>query len=608
MRCVILGNGKYTVLYDQSYALRDVYYPYKGMHNHSLGGKSKVGIWHDGKFTWFEDIPKKITMNGLVSTAYAEWDGLKITFHDTVDFYYNALIRKIRAEGPGFVRFIFYHDLRLRGNAVGDTAFYDPFEDVLIHYKESTYFLAGSSRKLYEYTTGRRDQGAVLKDSEDGSLSKNPIAQGSVDSAISIAYPEFYYWLVVGDSRKDVERIHAELSKDPDHYFKRNLGYWRSLLSKHEGSSLVKSSLAVLMAHLGEKGEVPASLDTGIMKFNLDTYAYIWPRDATLAMMVLDQLGYHSATKKFYQFLFSLFGEKGYLFQKYNPDGTQGSTWHPWTIVSDTARNIQEDETATAIFGFWRYFQQSRDYDLLKSVYDKVRQAMDFMTWFRDSKLKLPLASYDLWEERLGTHTYTAATVYAGMSSAAKLAGMLGNDNEKEGWEQAAEEVRQGILNYMFDRERGVFYRTVRLSGDGKILEVDKTIDSSLLATLIFDVFRADDPVIESTVKVVERTLWVTKSGGLARYENDYYQRVEGSYNGIQGNPWIITTMWLAQYHAARGDVDRASELLSWAESVATPTGLLPEQVSPFDKTPLSVTPLLWSHAEYLRAFLMTNS
>jgi GH15 family glucan-1,4-alpha-glucosidase len=77
---------------------------------------------------------------------------------------------------------------------------------------------------------------------------------------------------------------------------------------------------------------------------------------------------------------------------------------------------------------------------------------------------------------------------------------------------------------------------------------------------------------------------------------------VSGDYSKIPGNPWLISTMWLAQYYALVGERDEARKLLEWARSVATPTGLLPEQVNPFDRSPLSVMPLAWSHAEYLRA------
>ncbi len=55
----------------------------------------------------------------------------------------------------------------------------------------------------------------------------------------------------------------------------------------------------------------------------------------------------------------------------------------------------------------------------------------------------------------------------------------------------------------------------------------------------------------------------------------------------------------------AKGDCYRAKELMSWVNRVKTPTNLLPEQVDPFKGLPVSVTPLVWSHAEYLRAYIM---
>ena len=64
-------------------------------------------------------------------------------------------------------------------------------------------------------------------------------------------------------------------------------------------------------------------------------------------------------------------------------------------------------------------------------------------------------------------------------------------------------------------------------------------------------------------------------AGGLARYENDYYQRVPGDYSGIPGNPWIIATLWLAQVYLA---LDRiADAMVEWVRRASLPTGVLPE-------------------------------
>jgi len=58
----------------------------------------------------------------------------------------------------------------------------------------------------------------------------------------------------------------------------------------------------------------------------------------------------------------------------------------------------------------------------------------------------------------------------------------------------------------MFDRSLGRFVRTVRID-DGKVVEVDRTVDASLLALPLLGVFEPDDPMVVSTVKAVEELL-----------------------------------------------------------------------------------------------------
>jgi len=87
------------------------------------------------------------------------------------------------------------------------------------------------------------------------------------------------------------------------------------------------------------------------------------------------------------------------------------------------------------------------------------------------------------------------------------------------------------------------------------------------------------------------------------RYENDNYQRKSPD---IKGNYWHITTLWLAQYLIERGEVERAMKHVSWVESHMGPTGMLAEQIDPKTGESLSVSPLVWSHAEYMATLLDT--
>jgi GH15 family glucan-1,4-alpha-glucosidase len=88
----------------------------------------------------------------------------------------------------------------------------------------------------------------------------------------------------------------------------------------------------------------------------------------------------------------------------------------------------------------------------LRQAYSLVREAADFMASFRDEKLGLPLESYDLWEERLGVHAYTAASVYAGLKAAAKFADYLGEAEDSDRWISAARSVKEAVAEHMFDK------------------------------------------------------------------------------------------------------------------------------------------------------------
>jgi len=75
----------------------------------------------------------------------------------------------------------------------------------------------------------------------------------------------------------------------------------------------------------------------------------------------------------------------------------------------------------------------------------------------------------------------------------------------------------------------------------------------------------------------------------------------------------LICTLWLAEYAVARAtnvaELQEALDLVRWARSKAPQSLVLPEQIDPYDGSPLSVAPLTWSHAQvisvvrgYLRA------
>ena len=89
--------------------------------------------------------------------------------------------------------------------------------------------------------------------------------------------------------------------------------------------------------------------------------------------------------------------------------------------------------------------------------------------------------------------------------------------------------------------------------------------------------------------------------GGIARYENDWYYQVSQDIGNVPGNPWFICTMWYGQWLVSQarslGDLAKARDILEWVAAAALPSGVLSEQLDPYSKAPLSVSPLTWSQA-----------
>ena len=119
---------------------------------------------------------------------------------------------------------------------------------------------------------------------------------------------------------------------------------------------------------------------------------------------------------------------------------------------------------------------------------------------------------------------------------------------------------------------------------------------------MMYGLHDADASQVKKTAEAVESILLdKTPSGGSPRYEHDHYFESSPPY---LGNPWFVTTLWMAQYYARVGQADKTRQYLQWTIERTLPSGMLSEQVNPSNGMPLSVTPLVWSHAEFINTVL----
>jgi glucoamylase len=643
-RDIPVGNGALLITFDPKYQIRDFYFPHPGRENQSSGRPFRFGVWADGQFSWVssDDWSRDLRYQEetLVSQVGLRCEslGLELAVNDTVDFHENVFLRNVEVSNlssrPRDVRVFLHHDFHISENAIGDTAYYDPATSAIIHYKRNRYFLVGCQQQgkgsFDQWAIGAKEfNGAegTWRDAEDGVLGGNPISQGSVDSTVSVHLAIepggrrcFTYWIAAGKTYSEVRTINQVIrDKSAEGLIVRTAQYWRAWVGKEALNygdlpekivRAFKRSLLVIRTNIDNNGAILAANDSDVETYNGDTYSYVWPRDGALTAYSLDISGFAELTRRFYSFMKNLITKEGYFLHKYTPDGTLGSSWHPWLAEGVIQLPIQEDETALIVWGLWKHYNEHRDIEFIAEFYKVViKRAADFMAQYRDPRTGLPLGSWDLWEEHHGVHTYTISTVWAGLQAAARFADLFGERDHADSYSEAADEIKQGAIKHLYLPELGRFAKTMKAAPNTKpgelrcTPEYDTTIDASLMGVWYFGMLDPEDPMVVSTVKAVRDRLWIkTSVGGLARYENDTYHQTSRDLQEVPGNPWFLCTLWLAEYQIILAknidDLKKPLALIEWAVDHALPSGVLPEQVNPYTDAPLSVSPLTWSHSQ----------
>lgn len=636
-RPVVLGNGSMFVGLNEYGLVHDFYYPYVGLENLTTSRMSyhRIGVFVDGKFSWVDDGDwerdvdfRETALISRISMQNNEL-GVRIEFEDYIDTQYNAFMRSIKifnqTDRTREIRLFMHQVFQISRGGRADTALYEPEDGYILDYKGRccllTYGQFEDGARFDQYSIGNfgiEGKEGTYKDAEDGALSGNAIEHGGVDSVIGFSRffePEesqrLDYWVVAADSQSTAERIHKTILTDtPYARLQMAEDYWKNWLQIADNSitstpdnerTMIRKSLLIIKAHVDRRGGVIASGDSSIYNYGRDYYSYVWPRDGAYVFWPMIQLGYTDEPKRFFEFCRDILSRDGYLMHKYQPDRAIGSSWHPLVHGNHAELAIQEDETAIVLILLYEFLKTNPGQEeFIRNLYGTlIDPAANFLEDFFDAPTKMPHASYDLWEEKFLTSSYTVATTYRALISASKIAEKFDHPDDALRWQTAAELIEKN-LDLLRDEESKVLYKGFLLTRDGKTHQ-DKVLDISSLYGFDFFGVPADD-VIEATLDAVEeRLLNSAPIGGVPRYEGDNYFRADPPY---QGNPWFVASLWLAQVYIKRGRREDAQNLLSWTMDRRLPSGVLSEQVNPTTGEPVGVTPLVWSHAELIRTIL----
>jgi len=632
----IIGNSSILASLGANGRLYRLWWPHIDTPQHVDSVRVGIELDDKGTVTWFDDEKEgwkheaAYVNRSNIFLVQATHDAYPLAV-DSLHFVVpdkDLLVREYTFTNTGDTSisfsFLMCSSMMVGENPLYTTTMFEPSQDALVHYKQLAYLAWGSPLEVAKFQVG-----TSLKEVRGGSqaLKGNLIEMETcgalawrceqLEPGESFVIP---LYLVAGSDLEEVmELLNEARERTSGEWYEETKGYWDRYLDSLKPCPLDDEDVrelyerSLLMFPLmsdAKTGSIIAAPEFDEHFTRCGGYGYCWGRDAAFITTALDRAGLTQLSDQFYEWTLTAQSSDGSWQQRHYHDGSLAPSW-----------GLQIDEGASIIWGMYQHYRHTGDDSFAHRVWPSVRRGAEFLMRFRDDETGLPLPSKDLWEEREAIHTYSAAAVYGGLCAAAEFARLAGEEALASSWQEAAERIKRAIAELCWNEARGSLYRGLRLTVDESrykqakaegatgrveelpkgyqryVLDVDPVLDISLVGVSVpFEAIPADSEKMRKTADAVEAALTVPVVGGIKRYEDDPY---------IGGNPWLLTTLWLAQYRIAVGELDAARELLRWAIEHRTRTGLLPEQVDKDTGATAWVVPLTWSHAMFVLAVWM---
>ncbi len=395
-----------------------------------------------------------------------------------------------------------------------------------------------------------------------------------------------------------------------------------------DGGRLYAASRSILLAHEDKvyPGAFIASLSIpwGASKGDEDRGGYhlVWTRDLYHTANALFASGSYDAPLR----------ALVYLATRQRPDG--GFAQNFWVDGTPYWQGMQLDEVALPLLlaRRLRHGKALGQFD----PFPMARAAVRFLIEHS------PVTQQDRWEEVSGYSPSTLAVCIAALLWAGAAAREHGRGASAQFIEEYADflesHVERWTVTHSGTLVHGIHRHYVRIRpaqvddptpnegpdmgslalpnlppGTPNVFPANEVVDGGFLGLVRFGIRAPDDPIVESSVRVIDRALKVDTAYGPVwrRYNHDGYgDRDDGGpfIDWGHGRAWPLLTGERGHYELARGN-DPAPYLRA-LERFATSTGLLPEQVWDEEDRPAlhlflgrateSATPLAWAHAEYI--------
>lgn len=480
--------------------------------------------------------------------------------------------------------------------------------DALIQYNHEYMLCTFSKEKLLSSQINNSKANI-----EDGKIGDKDYVGMSANSSISYDLGtlkpnetrEFELYIFIEDSKIGLDNLEKTIDRIRKIDFRTEYEavkkYWKKYVKDHNGLELdlaetpknrkikqiyTRTILLYSLLVNHETGGISAAVEVDENLKQCGGYQYCWPRDAVFTTTAMDILKMKKEVEKFYKsFCKNTQSRNGMWEQRFFTDGRLAPCW-----------GYQIDETASVIVGVYNHYKVIEDKKFLKDNLKMCEKAINFLKKYVEDIFQETNKcgiSYDLWEEYEGVNLYAVSSIFASFNAMIKIYEELKEEftknrvkqenvnKEKETLRNLSVTLREYILKNFYDESKKSLVRNLE----------DKTLDISILGTVIpFELFSPKDKKILNTVERINMTLR-TYTGGYKRFETDTYR---------EGKPWIIATLWIAEYYLEIGEKQKAKECFDFVVKTSTEHGFLAEQINNSTMQPDWVIGLGWSHAMFI--------
>ena len=557
-----------------------LFYPNVGYEAHFCDGLFAI---YDDKVRWCWDFKVSQKLENFYLKTIFKGRGLEIVVKDYIPISHDILIRDIQfrnlSNDKKIFKFFVYENLRVGEPPVENVVKY--IDGNIVKRGKDYLFVISSNKKPKSYQCGHRyDKDSAYTDIENGILKENDESRGILtdsslcwDIDLVNKYSLKIFILTHYKSNLDIalEQINViknQISSVKDltmRYYSRVLEDVINNIDKNylKYKDLIIKSIINLIFLSDRNGGIIASPSLH------PDYRYVWGRDGAYIAIALMLYNIKFPAERFFKFMEKVQNPNGSWLQNYFVNGSPRLTGE------------QIDQAGSVIWALNVYNRLYSNLDFLERYWDMVEKAGNYLA---NSIFK---PCFDLWEEKFAIFAYTTGAIYAGLKSAIEIGKELNKEINEE-WFKGIKKLKNNV-NKFYSKEKKRFLKSINPTFE--------EIDTSILGlSYPFNLIDVNDERMIKTAEAIEKA-FNYKVGGIGRYPEDSY---------FGGNPWIITTLWLALYYKRLSEVlnikeynDKAERLYRWTLNYCI-EGQFPEQVHKDLGVPVSALPLGWSNAMFL--------